>query len=66
MMKNMEVWEENINKGTNKRILEQMTLHAPQTMLQMAHHAPQHLSKWPFMRHNTSVSVFSFLRQLGG
>ncbi len=32
MMKNMEVWEENINKATNKRMLEQMTLHAPQTI----------------------------------
>jgi hypothetical protein len=32
MMKNMEVWEENINKTTNKRMLEQMPLHAPQTI----------------------------------
>jgi hypothetical protein len=32
MMKNMEVWEENINKATNKRMLEQMDLHAPQTI----------------------------------
>jgi hypothetical protein len=31
-MKNMEVWEENITKATNKRMLEQMTLHAPQTI----------------------------------
>jgi hypothetical protein len=30
MMKHMEVWEENIAKATNKRILEQMSLHAPQ------------------------------------
>jgi hypothetical protein len=30
MMKNMEVWEENIAKPTNKRMLEQMALHAPQ------------------------------------
>jgi hypothetical protein len=32
MMKNMEVWEENISKATNKRMLEQMALHAPQTI----------------------------------
>jgi hypothetical protein len=32
MMKNMEVWEDNINKATNKRILEKMVLHAPQTI----------------------------------
>ena len=32
MMKNMEVWEDNINKATNKRMLEQMALHAPQTI----------------------------------
>ena len=31
-MKNMEVWEENIAKTTNKRMLEQMSLHAPQTI----------------------------------
>ena len=30
MMKHMEVWEENIDKASNKRMLEQMTLHAPQ------------------------------------
>ena len=30
MMKNMEVWEENIAKATNKRMLEQMALHVPQ------------------------------------
>ncbi len=32
MMKNMEFWEDNIKKATNKRMLEQMTLHAPQTI----------------------------------
>jgi hypothetical protein len=32
MMKNMEIWEDNINKATNKRMLEQMTLHVPQTI----------------------------------
>jgi hypothetical protein len=32
MMKNMEVWEDNIKKTTNKRMLEQMTLHEPQTI----------------------------------
>ncbi len=32
MMKNMEVWEENINKTMNKKMLEQMNLHAPQTI----------------------------------
>ncbi len=31
-MKNMEVWEENINKTMNKRMLEQMALHVPQTI----------------------------------
>ncbi len=31
-MKNMEVWEENISKATNKRMLEQMALHASQTI----------------------------------
>ncbi len=31
-MKNMEVWEENINKATNKRMLEQMAFHASQTI----------------------------------
>jgi hypothetical protein len=32
MMKNMEFWEDNIKKATNKRMLEQMALHAPQTI----------------------------------
>ena len=31
-MKNMEFWEDNIKKATNKRMLEQMALHAPQTI----------------------------------
>ena len=32
MMKKWEVWEENIAKVTNKRILEQMAFHAPQVI----------------------------------
>jgi hypothetical protein len=32
MMKNMEFWEDNIKKATNKRMLEQMALHASQTI----------------------------------
>jgi hypothetical protein len=28
----MEFWEDNIKKATNKRMLEQMALHAPQTI----------------------------------
>ncbi len=32
MMKNMEVWEENIHKATNKRMLEEMALHVSQTI----------------------------------
>ncbi len=31
-MKKWEVWEENIAKATNKRMLEQMSLHAPQVI----------------------------------
>ena len=31
-MKKWEVWEENIAKATNKRMLEQMALHAPQVI----------------------------------
>ncbi len=32
MMKKWEVWEENIDKDTNNRMLEQMALHAPQVI----------------------------------
>jgi hypothetical protein len=32
MMKKLEVWEENIAKATNKRMLEQMALHVPQVI----------------------------------
>jgi hypothetical protein len=32
MMKNMEVWEDNIKKDTNKRMMDQMALHVPQTI----------------------------------
>ena len=31
-MKNMEFWEDNIKKATNKRMLEQMSLHVSQTI----------------------------------
>jgi hypothetical protein len=31
-MKNMEFWEDNIKKATNKRMLEQMALHVSQTI----------------------------------
>ena len=32
MMKNWEPWGENMNKATNKRMLQQLALHAPQTI----------------------------------
>jgi hypothetical protein len=32
MMKKWEVWEENIAKATNQRILQQMALHPPQVI----------------------------------
>jgi hypothetical protein len=48
-MKNMEVWEENINKTTNKRMLEQKALHTPQTIKTTS---TQDLDPLPFANNN--------------
>ena len=59
MMKNMDFREDNIKKATNKRMLEQMALHAPQTIKATS---TQDLDPLPLARR--SLKNFFFLSSI--